>query len=152
MALNQIAYPVKNARLGVNRILTGTTLNTNTDGSGTLTWVNDISLGTAMTSTDKLQIRKISISLTGNLATATTIRFFISTVTTGNSSSNTWYIGKEILLPVTTLATTTENTATAKTFDLGELILPANCYLCYAVTTAVTNGAVVLVEADDFTA
>lgn len=150
MAKNQIAYPVNNARIGVNRIITGTTLNTNMDGSGTLTWINDIKLGTPLTSTEQMQIRKIKIALTGNLATVTTIRFFISTVTTGNSASNTWYSGIEILLPVTTFATTTEYSPVQKTYAEGEFLLPTGCYLCYAVTTAVANGAVVTVEAEDY--
>jgi hypothetical protein len=153
MAKNQIAFPVNDAIIGTNRIVAGTTTNTNLDGSGTLTYINDIKTGTPLTSADKVQIRRLSAALTGSLATATAIRFFISTVTTGNSSSNTWYLtGKDLVLPVITVASTSEIPPVEKTFDLGTFILGANQYLCYAVTTAVANGAVVTAEADNFTA
>ncbi len=153
MPYNQIAYPVKDAIFGINRIVAGTTTNTNLDGSGTLTWVNDIKTSSPMTSVDKIQIRRLSIALTGSLATATAVRFFVSTVVTGNSSSNTFYLaGKDLILPVTTVASTSEITPIEKTFDLGTFVLGANQYLCYAVTTAVVNGAVVTAEADNFTA
>lgn len=153
MPYNQIAYPVKDAIFGINRIVAGTTTNTNLDGSGTLTWVNDIKTSSPMTSVDKIQIRRLSIALTGSLATATAVRFFVSTVVTGNSSSNTFYLaGKDLILPVTTVASTSEITPIEKTFDLGTFVLGANQYLCYAVTTAVANGAVVTAEADNFTA
>lgn len=153
MPKNQIAFPVNDAIIGTNRILAGTTTNANLDGSGTLTWINDIKTGTPMTSADKLQIRRLSVALTGSLATATAIRFFVSTVTSGNSSANTWYLaGKDLVLPITTVASTTEVAPVEKTFDLGTFVLGANQYLCYAVPTAVANGAVVTVEADNFTA
>ena len=63
MALNQIAYPVKSYKSGHFNIVTGTTINDNRDGSGTLNLITEQGTSTALTVTDRGDIRKIQISL-----------------------------------------------------------------------------------------
>lgn len=149
MALNQLTYHVKGVKTGHFNIVTGTTVNTNLDGSGTLNLITNLGTATALSVTDKGQVREVRISLNGDLATATAVRFFKSTSSTAPTTSNTCYLF-DILLPVTTFAATTAYTPSSRTFDVGEFMLGAGEYLYCAVTATITNGADVIVSLDSF--
>jgi hypothetical protein len=150
MALNQLTYHVKGVKTGHFNITSGTTINTNTDGTGTLNRINFLGTSTAFATTDKMQIRKITVALNGNLATATAIRFFKSTSDTAPSATNTVYLGNDILLPVTTFAATTAYSASVLNFSANQFVLGPGEYLYCTVTATITNGADVIVEGDDF--
>jgi hypothetical protein len=149
MALNQIAYPVKSYKSGHFNIVTGTTINTNLDGTGALNLITEQGSATPLAVTDRGDIRKVQISLNGNLATATAVRFFRSTSPTAPTASNTVYLF-DLLLPVTTFATTTAYTPTVVTFEGGEFPLGAGEYLYCAVTATITNGADVIVNLNKY--
>ena len=149
MALNQIAYPVKGYKSGHFNIVTGTTINDNRDGSGTLNLITEQGTSVALAVTDRGDIRKIQISLNGNLAAATAIRFFRSTSSTAPTTANTVYLF-DLLLPITTFATTTQYIPTIIEFEPGAFPITSGEFLYCAVTTAVANGADVIVHLNKY--
>jgi hypothetical protein len=149
MSLNQIAYPVKNYKSGHFNIVAGTTVNTNLDGSGSLNLIVEQGTSTALSVTDRGDIRKVQISLNGNLAAVTAVRFFRSTSPTTPTSANTVYLF-DLLLPVTTFATTTQYIPTFVEFEAGAFPLGAGEYLYCAVTSTITNGADVIVHLNKY--
>jgi len=149
MALNQLTYHVKGVKTGAFNIVTGTTVNTNLDGTGTLNLITELGTATALTPGFKGQVREIRVSLTGNLATATAIRFFKSTSPTAPTASNTVFLF-DILMPVTTIAATTSYTPTVLTFEPNSFMLNAGEYIYCAIAATITNGADVIMIVDLF--
>jgi len=149
MPLNQLTYHVKRARTLAFNIVTGTAVNTNTDASGTLNRIDLLGTSTAYTPTDKAQIREIRVSLNGNLAAATAIRFFKSTSPTAPTAANTVFLF-DTVMPVTTFASTTSYNPNIIPFEDNQLMLDAGEYLYCAITATITNGADVIVSIDSF--
>ena len=149
MPLNQLTYHVKGVKTGAFNIVTGTTVNTNLDGTGTLNLITNLGTATALQVTDKGQIREVRISLNGNLATATSVRFFKSTSSTAPTASNTVFLF-DMLLPVTTFAVTTSYTPSVLSFEPNQFQLGAGEFLYCAVGATITNGADVIVILETF--
>jgi hypothetical protein len=149
MALNQSTYHVKGVKTGAFNIVTGTTVNTNLDGTGALNLITNLGSATALSVTDKGQVREIRVSLNGNLATATSVRFFKSTSSTAPTASNTVFLF-DVLLPATTFTTTTSYSPTVLTFAPNQFQLGPNEFLFCAVSSPITNGADVIVILETF--
>lgn len=150
MSSNQLTFHIKRARTLAFNIVTGTTVNGNTDGSGTLNVLSLIGTTTPYTPAFKAQVREIRVSLNGNLTTATAVRFFKSTSPTAPTAANTVYLGNDILLPVTTFAATTSYTPSFLAFEDNQFMLDSGEYLYCTIAATITNGADAMAFIDTF--